>query len=249
MVETGGLLDRSAAQQLKFLAKKDAMMHLFSKEDRFHTQFDKYGGIVLSPRFAFLHIFKCGGTTLESMGAKSMRLPVLEEVETIKLWVTVVRDPIDHFLSGWGECGDRGQIDNPVPLNKPYDVRIRAWLEEVRSKRTATLTCSMHSNPQVSYMVNREGEFHPKLAAVGDLSEFKDFSIHIGHFDKWQDGVIGRDSTTNEVKKNDYPKHRELLSDTTLLELCEFLKLDYYLLDFEPPAICTKEGGPLYGIV
>jgi len=46
-----------------------------------------------------------------------------------------------------------------------------------------------------------------------------------------------------------FPSRRDLLSEETILELCEFYAIDYFLFDFEPPAICLREGGSLVDIL
>ena len=55
------------------------------------------------------HIYKCGGTTIEKQTKKknrSVNAPVFRN-KPIR-WVTFVRDPIDHFFSGFSECLARG---------------------------------------------------------------------------------------------------------------------------------------------
>jgi hypothetical protein len=83
---------------------------------------------------------------------------------------------------------------------------------------------------------------HVKL--VGDLREMESV-LEITGFDKYSDEVKGRDSSSNTVKSEYFPSRRDLLHDQTILDLCEFLALDYFLFDFEPPEICVRKGGPL----
>jgi hypothetical protein len=57
--------------------------------------------------------------------------------------------------------------------------------------------------------------------------------------------LVERDAGQNMVKSLYFPSDRNLLSRSTLLELCEFLALDYFLFDFVPPTIWVEDGAPL----
>lgn len=93
-------------------------------------------------------------------------------------------------------------------------------------------------------MINANGQIDQHVTIVGDLYEMKDV-LKIAGFQNYTDKIKGRDSSANKVKSEYFPARRDLLHNQTILELCEFLVLDYYLFDFEPPEICVQEGGPL----
>ncbi len=82
--------------------------------------------VILNERYAFCHIFKNGGTTvtlqtghghIPRFGIKGRR------------FLATVRDPIEHFLSGWAECGVRYRT-KVVPEQNLND-RIQIWLKVV----------------------------------------------------------------------------------------------------------------------
>jgi hypothetical protein len=252
-------LTRSVAQHQKFLARKDNVTKVFPKNLLFHTPFDRYAGLPLSDEFAYLHIWKCGGSTIQDMlpyeerSQQTLDSPVLQQ----RKWITFVRDPIDHFLSGWAECASKPYLEKPQhPFTtllwrgdeRDYDFRVRAWLYEIQT-RGPVPHCSSHSHPQVNFMIHAgTGKIDPHFHVVGDLSHLREIVVHIGKFRQWKEGIKGRDALENAVKQKHYPNRKDLLSEATLLLLCEYLQLDYYLLDFEPPEICIQEGGPLYDI-
>lgn len=93
-------------------------------------------------------------------------------------------------------------------------------------------------------MIDENGHIDHHVKLVGDLHEMGAV-LEIAGFHNYTDSVKGRDSSANAVKAEYFPSRRDLLQDQTILELCEFLALDYFLFDFEPPEICVQEGGPL----
>ncbi|CAB9513747.1 expressed unknown protein [Seminavis robusta] len=256
MVSSG--MKRSSAHQQKFQTRKDLIKDL-PKSLLFHTNFDEFGGMPISDEFAFLHIYKCGGTTVENMlldGQDDSNVhEILDSlVMANRKWIAVVRDPIDHFLSGWAECGLRyfSRDDEHDPLygslagiHRDYDARIQDWLQSVKA-HLGSSRCWMHSHPQVNFMIhNRTHSIDTHIHAVGDLSELKEMVVHIGKFQGWRDGNTGRDASLSDVKVKNFPSRKDLLSKDTILKLCEFLQLDYFLLDFQPPEICEQEDALL----
>ena len=94
-----------------------------------------------------------------------------------RLLVAAVRDPIDHFLSGWAECGARDKLLK-ADINGTYDERVFAWLNVARSY-TWGATCVGHSLPQANFLLLRmnrrrkqgKSYFHPRVDLVGDMHE------------------------------------------------------------------------------
>lgn len=152
LVDQGSL--RSSYHQRKFLARKSRISSEFEARVRFQTQPQQYAAVVISPQFAFLHIWKNGGTTIvDLVGGKQSYLS--EEWIQNRQWVAFVRDPIDRFLSAWAECGFRqyegeislGGFESHSTLNwldEEYDFRARAFLHEVIDFTFPDLTVSCH---------------------------------------------------------------------------------------------------------
>ncbi len=248
--------DRSAVHQRKFLARKDRVFALFDPLVRFQSKLDQYAAIIISDAFAFLHVWKCGGTTIAALaGDTQLRLNETEVQE--RQWVAFVRDPIDRFLSAWAECGFR-QMQHEVEyegmehhtvlnwLDAEYDFRVRAFLNEVRDFTfpIPEMTCHTHAHPQTNFMIDENGQLDEHVKMVGDLSELRPV-LEIAGFLGFSEEVKGRDASSNQIKTENFPARRDLLKDQTLVELCQFYAMDYYLFDFEPPAVCALPGGPL----
>jgi hypothetical protein len=146
-------------------------------------------------------------------------------------WLTVVRDPIGHFLSGWAECGDRENITS----QDSYDTRIQDWLKRVNKKNR--YWCAVHSLPQANFMFNASGDVDSRLVLVGDLQQLPDVLGLVGfefNFTKKR----GRNAGTNSFKKKHYPSRKDLISNATMRDICDFVAIDFFLFDFEPPEAC-----------
>lgn len=254
LIEKGSM--RSVDHHRKFLARKSRISSQFGSKVRFQSQPGEYAAIVVSQQFAFLHIWKCGGTTMAGL-TDGHQSSLIEPWIQRREWVAFVRDPIDRFLSGWAECGFRqyegtlsfGGFEEHSTLNwldDTYDFRVRAFLHEVQDFTfpDVWMSCHTHAHPQANFMINENGHIDHHVTLVGDLGEMRSV-LEIAGFHNYTDTVKGRDSSANSVKAEYFPSRRDLLQNETLLELCEFLALDYFLFDFEPPEICIQPGGPL----
>jgi hypothetical protein len=248
----------SLLHQRKFLARKDRIVSEFDWLVRFQSKLDRYAAIIISDKFSFLHVWKCGGTTVaDIVGAEQWGLN--ETAIQQREWVAVVRDPIDRFLSAWAECGFRQMKESPEykPLSThtvlnwldgEYDFRVRAFLNEVREFTfpDPELSCHTHAHPQTNFMINSKGEIDNHVKMVGDLSELRPVLEIAGVQNVPLEQKGHRDASSNTVKGEKFPARRHLLQDQTLLELCKFYAMDYYLFEFEPPAVCLQSpGGPL----
>jgi len=244
---------RSMHQFQKFMARRNDVNHTFGRERRFSADTGKFAALVISPEFAFLHIWKCGGTTIEQAGMH--QVPLGNPQVQGRKWVATVRDPIDRFLSAWAECGER-RVNNEMKglrlsvldwRDPDYDFRVRAFLHElieVTPPKQRNPDCHMHAFPQVNFMMNKDGAIDPHMAVVGDLTELPEVMDIVGFpSDRIRD--VGRSSSGSTTKKEHFPSKRGLLKTETLLELCEYYAIDYFLFDFIPPAICVVNGGPL----
>eukprot|EP00934_Nitzschia_sp_Nitz4_P002154 Nitzschia sp. Nitz4//scaffold69_size99277//64200//65174//NITZ4_004638-RA/size99277-processed-gene-0.23-mRNA-1//1//CDS//3329556730//2154//frame0 len=247
-------LTSSMRHQRKFLERHLNVPELFSRSKRYQPVVFNFAAIAISSKFAFLHIWKCGGTTVADMTPEHQR-ELLDPMIQKREWLAVVRDPIDRFLSAWAECGMR-YYNNESSLEESkvldildyeYDIRARSWLDEVKQFLPPAAQCHTHAFPQANYMLNAAGRVDEHVTLVGDLADLQD-TLRLSGMVMDDDIRVGRDSSQNEVKQTHFSSQRELLSTETLIELCDFYAMDYYLFDFEPPQACLFQGGPLQGL-
>jgi len=249
----------SSLQQASFESKRLHLPNIFPLARRHSLDTGQWGANQVTKEWAYLHIYKNGGTTVLFQTGRD-HVPV-SRVRT-KKWFTVVRDPIHHFLSGWSECGDRSRrgrrIKQGLPPTGPleanetippnllydYDFRVARWLVEVQSQVMTSWSCHMHCFPQVNYMLNSRNEISPELQIVGDLGELPAMLDFIG-FKFREDIPSGRNATADPFLTKFYPRRTDLLSNETVLKLCDFLAIDYYLLEYPLPEAC--EGMPVGG--
>jgi hypothetical protein len=245
-------LPLSVLQQASLEAKRLQLRSIFPSPRRFPVNAAEWAANLVTPEYAYLHIYKNGGTTVAAQTQRG-HVP-LARVQKHQ-WFTFVRDPMDHFLSGWSECGHRSRKDRRKRLGLPpdgpmeanevippnllydYDMRVSVWLTEVQTKSSKEWHCNMHSFPQVNYMLNRLGMIAPQLQLVGDLRELPGVLRLIG-FDFSDEVPSGRNSTADTFLTTYYPRRLDLLSNETLRRLCDYLAIDYYLLDYAKPEAC-----------
>lgn len=248
-------LSRSMDHQRKFMARRHSVPTLFPIEDRYQPNVSWYAAVVVSAEWVFLHIWKCGGTTVADMTPEHQRALHDPEIQE-RRWFGMVRDPIDRYISAWAECGmrlfeqqsDIKGFENETALyliDEDYDFRLRSWLPEVKKFRPPHSSCHTHAFPQANYMLNAEGEIDEHVAFVADLSDLRKTLQMVQMPLGPEEMGLGRDASKDEIKKTLFMARRDLLSEQTLIELCEYYAIDYYLFDFEPPEVCIFDGGPL----
>jgi len=220
----------SSNHQEKFIASKESLSTRFQKNKRMRVDTGEHATIKLNEEYAYIHIFKSGGTTIHLQTGRIEGYISDPEIENLK-WFSFVRDPIDHFLSGWAECGDRKQTKS----DKPYDARILEWLEE--TKAAGNYDCSMHSQPQANFLLDSKGEVNKRIEFVGDLTEMVGL-LELTGFQYDPSRGEGRVASKNYFKIVNYPMRKDLISDETMRKICDFVAIDYFLFDFEPPEIC-----------
>mmetsp|Transcript_27665 Transcript_27665/g.65802 ORF Transcript_27665/g.65802 Transcript_27665/m.65802 type:complete len:346 (-) Transcript_27665:2131-3168(-) len=258
-------LDLSRRQQQRFFSVKDLIIPQVIRNPRYrHLYRDderngRYFAYILNERFAFRHIFKNGGSAVE---AQINRKQVNRRDIGSRRLVAVVRDPVEHFLSGWAECGSRNNLAETKPKKfdgKTYDTRIKRWLSVVMkpvdfntipSHQKRFYRCRAHSFPQANFLLlplhdsqtnTRGNGTFPQLDLVGDLRELPAVLTLTGF--RWS-MTMGRESNRTNVAEDNadkqllYPKRVDLLANGTLKLLCSFLSLDYYLFAFDPPPVC-----------
>ena len=177
--------------------------------------------------------------------------------------MTVVREPIDHFLSGWAECGLRFKLHKKPSYGRTsddsYDIRVQQYLNTTldctRKRYNKDLwillpkaernfcACTEHVHPQSLFLLFKENGYvkvDPKLDLVGDLKELKTLVRLVG-FTLKRRIKAKRVAEKNVVKTTFFPKRKDLLSDSTLKLLCDYLVMDYLLFDYEPPSACHEQ--------
>ena len=182
------------------------------------------------------------GTTVQNQVGTSKHVDS-GSIETRKL-ITTVRDPIEHFLSGWAECGERLKerwLPNHDDLS--LDERIGSWLDYIQF--CPTCRCVAHSLPQANFLLRYDDRvntfyFDPRIEIVGHLHDLPDLLNFIGLSYDYSipPAKVFKD---DEKKSRMFPRDINLLSKTTIKRLCSFLVLDYYMFDFEPPQSCKAE--------
>ncbi|KAL9180754.1 hypothetical protein ACHAXT_011207 [Thalassiosira profunda] len=232
-------LPLSLRRQSSFFGRKERVVHWISNhEDRKKRDLLEHGqvsknccfAIVLNEKYAFRHIYKTGGTAIESQVGHSQ---VREDEYGNRLLVAAVRDPIDHFLSGWAECGARDKLLK-ADINGTYDERVFAWLNVARSY-TWDATCVGHSLPQANFLLLRtkrrrkqgKSHFHPRVDLVGDMRELPQL-LELAGF-RYNETIETPNNATTTQEKSRWQRDKSLLSNRTIDALCKFLALDYYV--------------------
>mmetsp|Transcript_21846 Transcript_21846/g.26760 ORF Transcript_21846/g.26760 Transcript_21846/m.26760 type:complete len:222 (+) Transcript_21846:359-1024(+) len=195
-----------------------------------------------------------GGTTITLMSDEIQERLTDPNVQD-KDFVTFVRDPIDHFLSGWSEAEFRmyefrnEKIAYSTELftqdKTLYDLRIKSFLNKLKDFAQQDIKTSLnaltHALPQANFMLDLNGEIDHRVKVIGDITEMAEVLEMIG-FTDFDPNKKGRDATKNFVKQKYFPVHKEMLSNETLKEICEFVAVDYYLFDFKIPEVCLSSS-------
>ncbi|KAL7450868.1 hypothetical protein ACHAWC_002721 [Mediolabrus comicus] len=234
-------LCRSLGHQRKFFSVRDSVLSWIKthKEQRHLLRGTGKGGrlfaFIVNKDYAFRHIFKSGGTTIQKQTHKGVSGHVPQwKVGNRHLFAT----------SGWAECGKRNFDDmmNLSSSSDGYDERVQAWLKYVRAPSSSSRglkRCIPHSLPQANFLYDTNFQWDEKLDLVGDLKEISGLLELIGfrYNASIASGNVARD---NEIKTRHFPRNKSLLSNTTIQDICSYVALDYYLFDFDPPIPCRE---------
>jgi hypothetical protein len=151
---------------------------------------------------------------------------------------------MDHFLSGYAECGFRinKKKFRLSTVQGSYDQRVRRWLNQcLEFKKTIGRGCERHSLPQANFLMSdMNGTIYPQLTIVGDLREIPSVLETIVRFAYNASLGDGRVAADNSFKLRYFAARPDQLSDATLEKICDFIMLDYVLFDFEPPEACHR---------
>jgi len=246
-------LCRSFRHQYKFFSVRSSVLSwVKTHEEQRHLLHgkdtnNKWFAIILNEDYAYRHIFKSGGTSVVKQTAAHSHVSQ-SDIGNRRLLATV-RDPLEHFLSGWAECGSRNfKVMMNLTASDAYDDRVQAWLqylttdasEQIRKGGQAMKHCRIHSFPQANFLLQSDGEFNTNIDIVGDLGEIPALLEAVGfHYNA--SISKGRDASKDEIKSRHFPPNKSLLSARTITDICRYVALDYYLFDFDPPATCREE--------
>lgn len=208
---------------------------------------DPFYAFILNDKYAFLHIFKNGGSSVQAQLGRGTRSHVRPSQVKNRGLLATLRDPIDHFLSGWSECGTRHQLPH-LSVDSTFDEKIQMWLDHINSCRSnitccgkGACNCIEHSFPQANFLLNSftGTGFDPKIDLLGDLKELPEL-LHFAGF-QHNNSIPSARVHAKRKSNHNYPRNRTLISKETMRNVCHFLRLDYYLLEFEPPPICREK--------
>ena len=208
---------------------------------------DQFYGYILNNKYAFLHIFKNGGSSVEAQLGRGPLSHIRPSQVKNRGLLATLRDPIDHFLSGWSECGTRHGLPH-ISADSTFDEKIQMWLDHIHSCRSniaccgkGACNCIVHSLPQVNFLLNSltGNEFDSKIDILGDLKELPELLRFAGF--QYNNSIPSARVHAKRKSNHNYPRNRTLISNETMRNVCHFLRLDYYLLEFEPPPICREK--------
>lgn len=231
-----------------------------------------YSAYIINDYYAFLHIFKCGGTSIHAQIfdlniAQGLRIDVkpyahyaVDEEIMNRTLITFVRDPVDHFLTGWQECELEAFLKNNQTtgetLQETYDGIIEGRTlneiirDSIKSRRLARVIhgrkwkkwigCNVHSMSQVSFLVDAKNhEIRPNLKLIGDIHDIKPIFKLIGF--EWDDSKRPANrAIDNEIKQKYFSVNKTMLTDETMYDICDYIYMDYCFLDFKPPKACEE---------
>mmetsp|Transcript_9782 Transcript_9782/g.12323 ORF Transcript_9782/g.12323 Transcript_9782/m.12323 type:complete len:390 (+) Transcript_9782:48-1217(+) len=245
----------------KFFQVKDKTFAwlMKEKESLLYEKGRQMYAIEINKKYALRHIFKNAGSSVMDylMATEHLLYETYRHGE--QTLIAVVRDPIDHFLSGWAECGAR----SPDPENDPsfastadLDSRVQSWVSLIQNcveeeqqlefrVRSKECLCMVHSMPQANFIIDHDWHTQEKLidynlGMVGDMSDLYGILEVAGHVHQQKELPQSR-KADDEGAKDSFPRDQSLLSEETIHKICEFVILDYYFFDFEPPASCREQ--------
>jgi hypothetical protein len=165
--------------------------------------------------------------------------------------VTFVRDPIDYFLSGWAECGFRWhksripELKEMAKENSDDALSPRIFEYGLQRRKEPRSNCLRHAFLSSGKLCIEQwrGSKQSKKK-IGDLREISGVLLLVG-FPYNHSKTRGKDASQSKLKTTYYPSRKNLISNVTMLEICQFVAIDYFLFDFEPPEACRGQGALL----
>ena len=249
-------LCRSFEHQLKFFSVRNSVLSWIkthAKQRNLLKTTGKFGRLfafIINDEYALRHIFKSGGTSVQDQTGAGRHGHVPQWRVGNRSLIATVREPLDHFLSGWAECGFRNFHDMMSLSTSPtHDDRVRGWLRYLRTHKISGKglgKCIPHSMPQANFLWQNQNisvqdfEWDKTISVVGDMTEIPGLLELTGfHYDA--SIRISRKASENEIKKQHFPSDTSLLSNSTVQDICRYVALDYYLFAFDLPVPCREE--------
>mmetsp|Transcript_37269 Transcript_37269/g.90474 ORF Transcript_37269/g.90474 Transcript_37269/m.90474 type:complete len:315 (-) Transcript_37269:209-1153(-) len=232
-------LSRSAGHMEK-LWKNEHTLRSIEKRFLYRARTSTSGGNRIGgTKWNYLHIWKSGGTTVSAM-TKSTKVKKKFLLEGDSKLFTFVRDPIDHFLSGYAECKLRWKSQKKADDEEVLKYLASAQRNANETKGKAKLACVTHSFPQANFLLERKGEplIEKKLELVAELKEMPQAFPFMNL--TYDPNLVKRNANA-DTKKQNFIIHSSDLKNETLQKLCEFVALDYYLFDYDLPETCKYD--------
>lgn len=195
----------------------------------------------LNVPWEYLHVFKAGGTTVQSVFGGSTNC---NSTNYNKVFATV-REPVSHFLSGYHEAMMRLAEGQYINRHNPYDIHhylyqlsINNNLSNIdRMRRSLHYSSShielprsyaeYHYDPAVSTLINDQYRIMPNLTSI----------IEIGQLNQ----LFPNATLTHSRKSKKLPQfyiNSSTLSPRDLFSICNYMILDYCCLNYTLPYYC-----------
>jgi len=226
------------------------------KRDLFPQSLVGMFGHKVTQSWGYKHIWKSGGTTIaKTLGPRARKFDEATRKELTR-YFTMVRDPLDHYISGFQETIKRtidkwGNFKPTEPLlNMTVPEAFKAFTERVLDhivrdgekapRRPRCKVCHEgHSFPQTRFFFTNTREFLHEIQYVGHMYEMcAIFRKVIGR----EDLRIKKANVAMDDKVKKYWSIRiEEVDAETMEKVCKIIAVDYCVFGFDYPERCKAE--------